>query len=192
MLEGFGSELRRLRVKTQTGVVKYARRHWRKDLLLNLLNLEGTHCKPFWRSSLAPIREPDKDLLLLRDELREVFSRNERDNYIPETLNRWLRSKPVGSEPVSPFVLNWHWRILEESPAHLRVSLVRAVTELFGKVGCCENPDCRTYFIKLKKKYRFCDSPNCQAYGQRKYKREWWAEHGSARRAKKKSGKVCR
>jgi hypothetical protein len=190
MLEGFRSELGRLKVKTRAGVVKHVRRHWRKDLLLNLLNLEGTDCAPFWRSTLAPPKvEPDEGLLQLRDELREIFSRDAKDNYIQETLNRWLHWKPpVGSESFPSFILNWPR--LDDNPSNLRVSLVKAVTEVFGKIGRCENPDCRVYFIKLKTKYRFCDNHNCQVYGQRKYKREWWAEHGSARRAKKKSVKA--
>jgi hypothetical protein len=187
MLEEFDLELPRLRVKTARGAIKHARKHWRKDLLLSVLNVDSNNCEPFWRSKLAPPREADTELLCLRDELRELLSRDVRDVYIPQTLNRWLRWRPAGSEPVSPFVLNWP--TLDENPGNLRVSLVRAVTELFWKVGRCENPECRTYFIKVKKKYRFCDTPKCQEYAQRKYKSEWWAANGRAwRTSRKKKG----
>jgi hypothetical protein len=193
MLEGFGTELVRLRVKTPVGLRRHARKHWRKDLLLNLLNLQGPDCDPFWRSVLAPPRlEPDDGLLRLRDELREIFKRQANDFYIPQTLNRWLRWMPEGSVPLPSYILNWP--VLDDNPSNLRVSLVKAVTEVYGHIGRCENPDCQTYFVKLKNKYRFCDSRNCQAYGQRKCKREWWAKEGTARRklSKKQRSKVSR
>lgn len=187
-------EMGRIRGKTRKAVLAQVDAELRKEMLLNLANLQGPNCDPFWRSTQWTSNVADSELLPLHDELRAVLDCGPTDsNQVSATLNRWLRWKPQGSEGASPFIVNAHIRSIRINPGNLRVSLAFAVNELLGKVGHCANPHCPApYFIKQKAKYRFCDRQACQAFGQREHKREWWRKHGKdwlASRKNKCSGK---
>jgi hypothetical protein len=186
-----------IRAKTAKGRLAQIDVAWRRGRLLDLANLKGPDCEPFWRATPDLPRESDSELLKVRNEVRAVLDRGSTDgNQFSATLNRWLRWRPQGSECASPFVVNAHIRSIRINPGNLRVFLAFAVNELLGKVGHCANPNCPApYYIKRKKKYRFCDRPACQAFGQRQHKREWWRKHGKewlASRKNKRLGKSQR
>jgi hypothetical protein len=188
-------DMGRIRGKTRKAVLAQVDARLRREMLLNLANVEGPDCGPFWRSTQWTSKVADSELLQLRDELRAVLNAGSRDTDSASAIvNRWLRVK--SQEGASPFVVNAHIRSIRINPGNLRVSLAFAVFELLGKVGRCANPDCPApYYIKRKKKYRFCDRPDCQAFGQRQHKREWWRKHGKewlASRKNKRLGKSQR
>lgn len=49
-----------------------------------------------------------------------------------------------------------------------------------GRARICRRPDCATpYFIAKHQRQNFC-SDLCAQWGQRQWKKNWWAEHGEA------------
>jgi hypothetical protein len=58
------------------------------------------------------------------------------------------------------------------------LSLAFALNNFWCRLGVCDNPECKDYFVRSRKTQKFCDRPNCLLYGQRKYKREWWQKDG--------------
>lgn len=161
-----------------------------RELLLDLANLRGTNCEPFWKRWHHLPKETDEDLLSLRAELQSACSpdRNQ-DEKLMHTLNRWIRWKPRGSEVgLSPLVVNAHWLSIRPNPANLRVSLAFALSDLYRKLFRCSNENCpQAFFIKTKRGQRFCDRPACKALGQREHKRIWWKRHGKEWLAGRKS-----
>ena len=174
-------DMGQIRGKTHKAVLSNFDVRVRREFLLDLANLRGTNCEPFWKRWCFLPKESDEDLLSLREELQRAFSsdRNQSEE-LAHTLNRWIRWKPRNSEVLpSPFIVNAHWRSITLNPANLRVSLAFALTELYGKLSRCGNEKCpQAFFIRSKKKQRFCDRPECKALGQREHKRIWWDKHG--------------
>jgi hypothetical protein len=189
-----------IRGKTPKAVLGNADAQVRRELLLDLANLQGTNCERFWKRWGWLPKETDEDLLSLREELQSALSPDANQNEkLAHTLNRWVRWKSRDSAVApSTFIVNAHWRSIRLNPANLRVSLAFALRELYGKLSRCGNEKCpQAFFIRSKKKQRFCDRPECKALGQREHKRIWWKKHGKEwlagrNRKTKKSGKTRR
>jgi hypothetical protein len=174
-------DMGQIRRRTPKAVLGEADAQVREELILDLANLQGTNCGPFWKRWDWLPRESDEELLSLRDELRRALSSDPTQNEnLAHTLNKWVRWKPSGPiTTVSSFVVNTQWRSIRLNPANLRLSLAFALMELYGKLAQCGNEQCpQPFFIRGKKKQRFCDRPNCKASGQREHKRIWWQKHG--------------
>lgn len=72
----------------------------------------------------------------------------------------------------------------------LPLALALGVSELWPKMAVCGNPECpNPYFLKGRKKQRFCERPACSAYGQREHKRNWWHEHAEEWKKKRRGRK---
>jgi hypothetical protein len=58
------------------------------------------------------------------------------------------------------------------------------------RLRICKRADCpNPYFIAGHLKQRFC-SDKCAEWGQREWKKKWWAEHGTAWRHQRKESKL--
>jgi hypothetical protein len=58
------------------------------------------------------------------------------------------------------------------------------------RLRICKRSDCPyPYFIAGHLKQRFC-SDKCAEWGQREWKKQWWAEHGAAWRQERKESKL--
>jgi hypothetical protein len=166
---------------------------WRKDLLVDLANLEDSDCERFWRSRLwlrspGGIRreQPDyidllrqqadnAELLQIRNDLRAIWDRRPDSNLI---LNSWLEWRSASLRPFLPMIQMGYVR---PNPVHLRVQLVFGVCESATKLAHCQAEGCPSpYFLRYRdERQRFCDRPQCLEFGQRLHKKVW------ARKARK-------
>ena len=172
-------------------------RHGR-EVLVELANLRDDGCPRFWRlQSWVFPREPDADLLTLRNELRQVWNPNTPQVEKQRILDEWLAARPrrvpgfAGLTPrpwgsSDPWVADFRLRRIVPNPDSLRAILVSAVLEWSGRFAICGNPQCPVpYFVARREDQRYCERGDCTAYAQRQYALAWWNKEGRKRRAKR-------
>lgn len=156
---------------------------WR-ETLLDLVALEDGDTGYFWRRhSYFRDKPHDSRLRDYRDFLRMFWKGDRR--MASAVLGELLFDVPRGNKT---------WVVEGSSPESCRIvpdyrifalSLAFAFNNFRGRLGVCDNPSCKDYFIRTRKTQKFCERKDCLMYGQRKQKREWWKEHGVEWREKR-------
>ena len=161
-----------------------------KDELLALYNFDRYGHTPtpdlmrrfraLWERKLL-IYETDEELLTIRDELRNIFENGK--TVAAQIMGGWNTPRRRPGEIKLLFV-DIHGTQLPLPHIELRHVLVMVILGVLPKMTKCANPECPTpYFLRHKKRQRFCDRLACLAYGQRIHKLNWWREHGEKGRA---------
>jgi hypothetical protein len=202
-----GRTLARLkRARTPAKVVRLLLRESRKRLLFDLANLRPVHlqagdpaCAQFWKRWPYFPRERTEALLGLCDELRKVWRPDTTLTEKRTILQRWLGEMPKILAPQQGFaglaeaekpLLVTLRRDEPIIPASLRASLVWGVSSECSRFAYCANKDCpHPYFLRERRTQRYC-SEDCAEPAQKKFKRDWWAEHGDKWRRKHKKRKA--
>jgi hypothetical protein len=145
------------------------------ELLCELANLHDDGAERFRRLwSIFP-REPDANLLALRNDLRRMWNRNEPEAAKNAILERWITWRPGGFDALAynPWEVKVGHGLLLPRPNNLRITLVMAVLG-FGqkppRLAKCNNPECVVpYFIGTRRDSKYCERGECVRYAQREY-----------------------
>ncbi len=164
---------------------------FRRALLFELANLHEAGCGRFrrqWRF-LFGLRS-DKELLSLRDELREVWDARTSQDRKHLLLRRWLAwqpSKQTG-EAYSAWEPILSRGLLVPDHHNLHAQLAFAALEHARRFACCKNEGCPArFFLAKRRTQKYCERGDCLAHAQREYALKWWRKKEEQRRRQEQS-----
>jgi hypothetical protein len=111
----------------------------------------------------------DRELLVLRDALRRIWSPSEPIEKKEVILGTWLKSHKSGFEAFVHFPLkpNLKMGVLSPASGEIRPALVFLVLRHFRAMRLCANPECtEKYFLAKRKNQVTCQRPACIRYAQ--------------------------
>jgi hypothetical protein len=167
----------------------------RRTVLLELANLRDAGVSRFQRICKGRFwRVSDGELLKVRDQLREVWSRAASLKTKQEILDSWARWRPDGFRRLGyrAWIPLLHAGRLVPEINSLHAQVVQGVLEQSRHFARCRNPNCPTpHFLARRSDQKYCERGPCTVYAQRQHALMWWNREGKKlRKSKSKARKV--
>ena len=180
-----------------------ARRESRKETELDEPQRIEAVRRQLRRAGVASVdNEPDKELLKLRDTLRDALAAPS-TRLFKQTLRSLMEGISVdttlpSSDLRNVYVLDWGQRrpgsqdwfvswidgLIRPLPdANFRGTLAWAKIRIFKDVAYCANPDCPApYFLRRRRDQRYCTANDeCARFAGREAARRYWHDKGKRR-----------